>query len=640
MSDNVINPNGLSVVETSQNLINPNNLSGHKTGITAPYADPPMDPIKPDPVVRSIPRSDWDKQDSHIDGSQSVSNSVDEDFDVLGIVNLFENGNEGCQNPKVIMYSEEKESVCTCSIPDIPQVSQHCPKEESVNSVENSNATPTFDIEHIKREQDQDPVLRMVKDWIKTGYKGKISWNRVPNILISYWRQFRNFVVEDGVLKRAWLDSDGNVTRKLIVIPDSCLSYIFKLFHDDVSVCHPGAYLSAEKCLQYFYYPNLRDEMSNYVKSCVKCALTKQPKAYGKAPLKQIVFHRFNDCIVVDHIVPSAIDKTPRGYRYILTISDGYSNLLTAIAVRTQTSAENIKAVRQHWITKFGMPHEIIVDNHPGFSSQLFKDFFAAFNCKVTKGTSYGKSSTARAENNNKRVNQALRSVIPLNKEHNWDLYLHDAVFALNSLRNKRTGFSSHMMVYGKELNTPFSIMMGQGELNGTQSSPIHPKVRELQQRLRNIYRKVRENSDRDFRMAKKYHDKNLHMVEYKEGGKCYILVACPKHKMAPRWCGPFIVKKVVSEHLVEIQLQPGILKIFNTSRLKPFSCNKYSKDPPCQDITTSSAVSSGVAVKPVRQGLRDKSSLKKPDFYVPKISSEKRLISSIYDSISNYFLI
>ena len=88
----------------------------------------------------------------------------------------------------------------------------------------------------------------------------------------------------------------------------------------------------------------------------------------------------------MDNIVPSAVNKTPRGNRYIQTISDGYSNLLTAIVVRTQTSAENIKALRQHWITKFGMPHEIIiVDNHPGFSNQLFKDFFATFNCKVTK---------------------------------------------------------------------------------------------------------------------------------------------------------------------------------------------------------------------------------------------------------------
>jgi hypothetical protein len=152
-------------------------------------------------------------------------------------------------------------------------------------------------------------------------------------------------------------------------------------------MCHPGAYLATEKCLQFFYYPNLKEEMSDYVKACIKCGLTKQPKAYGKAPLKQITFHRFNDCIVVDHIVPSATTKTPRGYRYILTITDGYSNLLAAIPVKSQTSRENINMVRAHWITKYGMPHEIIVDNHPGFSSQFFKDFFNAFNCKVTKGT-------------------------------------------------------------------------------------------------------------------------------------------------------------------------------------------------------------------------------------------------------------
>ena len=47
------------------------------------------------------------------------------------------------------------------------------------------------------------------------------------------------------------------------------------------------------------------------MKSCIKCSLTKQPKAYGKAPLKQITFHRFNDCIVVDHDFEIMVD--PKG---------------------------------------------------------------------------------------------------------------------------------------------------------------------------------------------------------------------------------------------------------------------------------------------------------------------------------------
>ena len=153
------------------------------------------------------------------------------------------------------------------------------------------------------------------------------------------------------------------------------------------------------------------------------------------------------------------------------------------------------------------MPLEIIVDNHPGFSSEFFKDFFKAFNCKMTKGTSYGKSSTARAENNNKRTNQALRAVLPIGKENLWDLYLNDCVFALNSLRNRRTGYSSHMLVYGQELNTPLSIILEKDSRFVSQEVPS-TGVRELKKRLRAIYRKVRDNSDRDFRLAKRYHDR------------------------------------------------------------------------------------------------------------------------------------
>ena len=92
----------------------------------------------------------------------------------------------------------------------------------------------------------------------------------------------------------------------------------------------------------------------------------------------------------------------------------------------------------------------------------------------------------------------------------------------------------------------------------------------------------------------------------------------------------------IINEQLIEVKLQPGRVKNFNTSRLKPLVHDRFSRTPTREKASKNRPKNSNVA--PVREGLRDRGSLKKSDTFNPKISAEKRLISSIYDTFSSYF--
>ena len=176
-------------------------------------------------------------------------------------------------------------------------------------------------------------------------------------------------------------------------------------------------------------------------------------------------------------------------------------------------------------------------------------------------------------------MNQAVRAVLPHGKEHHWDIYLNDVTFALNSLRNKRNGFSANKMVFGSELNTPLSVLIDNGKSYDTKEIK-HPgkEVYELKKRIKNIYRKVRENADIDFMYAKRQHDRNLHMPLFKAGSYCYVLVECPSHKFSIRWRGPLRVNKVINDHLCVVQLTPEKEKVVNIRKMKPYEENKYSR--------------------------------------------------------------
>ena len=133
-----------------------------------------------------------------------------------------------------------------------------------------------------------------------------------------------------------------------IVIPESLVEDIMKLVHCNVMSCHPGVANSLHKCREYFYWSCMHKIFSMFIAACATCNATKQPRAYLKAPLKHIIFHHLRDCIVIDHIVPSAEKLVAPGFRYISTITVAWSNYLVTVPVKTHTAKENVRAIFRH----------------------------------------------------------------------------------------------------------------------------------------------------------------------------------------------------------------------------------------------------------------------------------------------------
>ena len=494
------------------------------------------------------------------------------------------------------------QSFCICSIPEktidhqTHKISEdHTPSSSDIiNAVQQNNITFP-DRNTIRSEQKKDPIISEVISWVQSGERPKIQVNRAPAALSSLWKQFNLLSFEDEILLRKWVDiKDPNTSRSLIIVPDSITEQIMQTFHKSLLNCHPGVEKTLHQCRQFFYWPKMKEDFSDYITACTTCQETKQPHRFLRAPLKHLIFHHFNDCIVADHIVPETEGRTPRGFRYILSITDCFSNYLVAVPVKSQTSQENIKAIFRNWVLTFGTPKELIVDNHPGFTSEFFTKVFEAFDCKKTHGTAYKSRSTGRAENSNKRLNQALRAIIPKGKERDWDVYLSYATFALNCLNNSRTGFSANRMVFGTELNTPLSVLIEDSDsFKPTEVDKRSQEAYKLRNTMKTVIRKVRENSNNHFMYAKNFHDRNVMGPFFKMHDLCYILIECPSHKFGSRWRGPFLITDVINDHLYKVQLAPGKEKITNISKMKHYEKNKYSVEPITNQSTPSTNITS-----------------------------------------------
>ena len=378
---------------------------------------------------------------------------------------------------------------------------------------------------------------------------------------------------------RKWVRKKEEDSLQLIIVPESYWETIMRAFHDDETACHAGIEVCLARCRQIFYWAGMKEEFTEYIKGCIRCNQIKQPRRFLKAPLQQLHFHHFNDAIIIDHIVPESMKKTPRGFRYILGISDAWSNYLVAVPVRTTTAKETIAVLFKHWINRFGVFREVISDRAPGFRSQIYNAVFKKFDADTTYGTAYKASSTGRAEMNNKRINNAIRSIIPPGRENTWDLYVDRVAFALNCMQNSRNGFSAHKMTFGREANVPLSLLVQDGDEH--KPSPVDSGSQEayaLHKEMRTIIRKVRKHSEAHFMYAKRAHEKNVLGPYFKVGDLCFLLINCPTHKFSHRYRGPFEIAKVINDHLYVVKIAPGVERVVNLSKLKQYTPSKYNR--------------------------------------------------------------
>ena len=459
-------------------------------------------------------------------------------------------------------------------------------------STRSSDHTPSdlfsqLDKALIAHEQKQDVLLSELRQWIEKGNKPlTIQEINSPNALLYYWKNFDKFFLKNDLIyfkwpKKASKTEISPVVRDLIVVPQTLIERVIKLYHGGIQSCHTGIATSLDLCRHKFWFFDQRQEFEHYINSCPKCHEIKQPRKFMKAPMRPVIFRDFNQGVAIDHIVVSQDQVTARGNRYILTITCLFTGYLVACPVKTQNTNETIRMFLQHWATIFGWPLAIIHDNHKGFTSDLFSAMTTIFDIDDRHTTPYNCQSNGKVESQNKRINNALRASLSESQIKNWDVWLKYVVFTLNSLKSSRTSYSSNFLVFGRHLRAPRDLWLEQANLDHKPDpyeniDNLRKKAAyDLHKQIGDIMQKVQKSTKRSVdNMAKRY---NLNASEsnFNEGQYCYVKINVPSSKFSARWTGPWKIVKKINENLY-IVLVNNKETVINVSKMKPYRHSKY----------------------------------------------------------------
>ena len=431
------------------------------------------------------------------------------------------------------------------------------------------NLTPT-DQETL---QNNDPALAQVMVWVESNSFPKSFPKDGGYWLQTLWAQQKYLVLQNGVLYRRWEDIPGKGLNKCLqfVLPQDLVPTVLEQLHNAPSGSHLGVSKTVEKVRCRFYWPGQRRDIERWCAACETCATRKapptKPRAAMQADLPSGPFER----VAMDILGPLPI--TTRGNKYILVVGDYFTKWLESFPLAS-IEAEKVAEVFVHqFVCRFGTPNILHTDQGRNFDSALVKAMCKLLGIKKTRTTAYHPQSDGLVERFNRTLLNLL-SMAARDDTSNWDSYLPVLMFAYRTSVQESTGCTPFQLVFGREVRLPIDVMFG--------LPPHYPPMEsnkyavDLRLRLDRAYRQVREYMGLQQRRQKVHYDKLCNGKPFKIGDMVWL--HCPgvprgkSPKLHCYWQGPYIIHKVLSDILYQIQHRNNKCKsmVVHFNRLKP----------------------------------------------------------------------
>lgn len=253
--------------------------------------------------------------------------------------------------------------------------------------------------------------------------------------------QFKPSTLPSG--KTLWCDTSTSNIRPYI--PEEFRMQMFRQIH---GFSHPGVKSTIKQMTEKFIWPGMKKQVGEWAKTCIRCQKCKVNRhTKSKFGEYQVPDERFS-VVHIDLIGPLPPSE---GMEYCLTCIDRFSSWMEAIPLPVITAEIVSKAFYNHWISRFGVPAQIITDQGRQFESQLFRNLAAICGAKVSHTTSYHPQSNGKIE----RQHRTLKGAIKAHNNIRWTESLPTVLLGLRAAIRTDTNHSIAQMVYGTNIKVP-----------------------------------------------------------------------------------------------------------------------------------------------------------------------------------------
>lgn len=246
--------------------------------------------------------------------------------------------------------------------------------------------------------------------------------------------------VEGILYKHVWEVAKGKqiLDTLALVIPNELVLTVIANTHQEL--IHPGRDKMIAALSRKVYWKSMRKDINQYTIGCEECVIKtlKLPeyRNLGVPPAKKPMDRIALDC------------WSPNKNSAALTGLCLHSQYPFVVPMKDKTAESVIRAAKS--IFAMGNPKEVLTDNGPEFTAEVFKKFLEDEHISHVRTTKYSPQTNGQVERFHGFLNACLRINMDL-AEGDWERATEAAVVAYRKLPHTSTGESPLFLMTGRE---------------------------------------------------------------------------------------------------------------------------------------------------------------------------------------------
>lgn len=329
--------------------------------------------------------------------------------------------------------------------------------------------TGGYSNEQLKELQENDehigPILKFKRDNHRPEGKEMEKYSPATR---HYWQVWSSLEEREGLLFKTFVSRDGTGPHSQFLVPENLKSEVLYQMHNSVLSGHLGKKKTHQKIKQRFYWYEMKEDIQIWIAKCDICSANKPLTKTQRAPLGQMQVGAPMDRVATNLLGPLPV--TPRGNRYILTMTDYFTKWVEVIPVPDQTAVTCANVMLNEFICRYGCPLAIHSDQGRCYESEIFQQLCELFEVRKTRTSPRNPKCNGQVERFNRTLLGMIKSYIR-GEQRDWDLYLGCLSGAYHATQHESTGLTPNLLMLGREVRLPSDVTQGGLPLEMVKSS-------------------------------------------------------------------------------------------------------------------------------------------------------------------------
>ena len=329
-------------------------------------------------------------------------------------------------------------------------------------------------------------------------------------------KKLEHFRLERGVV---WFKQ-----KRMLVSKGKLRLALLKECHDGPVAGHRGVKPTLVELVKNYYWPNLRDDVEQYVKSCVTCQQNRAQFRKEAGLLRPLpIPTKCWKSVSMDfktHLPES------KGFDSIMVVVDRVSKMAHFVATRDTATAQEVgrlyfdKVVKHHRMQK-----SIISDRDPKFTSRFWRALWKKLGTELKMSTAFRPQIDGQTERVNLVLQEYLRNYVNADQT-DWADHISMAEFSYNNTKHSGTGFSPFMVVSGTEPLSPIDLaLQGTSVKDGDEGEVVETKLfleerKRILELAKETLRRAQKHYEKQVNKNRRQVNKNRRQVSFKVGQK------------------------------------------------------------------------------------------------------------------------